>query len=192
MIQCQTISTWQEFSTFPQHFSTPCGKLCRRTPEKLAQGTVVSYYTWKCSRFLRYCKYIWYIVTYHFIHWLFQESLLILGGCLLSELICGRESVDYFLEKSYPWLYTLILTNLSGLVKSNDTNSCDIWYNLMWFTFLYIGLHYLEIWLNIRVFDSNSLLCSFQLQHLLSHSQSTLTAETVSYTHLTLPTKRIV
>ena len=35
-------------STFPQ----PCGKLCRRTPEKLAQGTVVSYYTFKCSRFL--------------------------------------------------------------------------------------------------------------------------------------------
>jgi hypothetical protein len=38
-------------------FSTPCGKLYRRTPEKLAQGTVVSYYTSKCSRFLRLFKY---------------------------------------------------------------------------------------------------------------------------------------
>ena len=39
--------------SFPQHFSTPCGKLCRGTPERLAQGTTVSYYTSKCSEFLR-------------------------------------------------------------------------------------------------------------------------------------------
>ena len=106
MIQCQKILTGVFHSTFPQ----PCGKLCRRTPEKLAQGTVVSYYTWKCSRFLRYCKYIWYIVTYHFIHWLFPGFMLILGGCLSPDLKVGRGSVDHFLEKSYPWLYTLILT----------------------------------------------------------------------------------
>ena len=128
-IQCERTHTG---CSFPQHFSTPCGKLCRRTPEKLAQGTVVSYYTSKGIRFLRYCKYIWYIVTYHLIHWLFPGFMLILGGCLSPDLKVGRGSVDCFLEKSYPWLYTLILTysQEDAMYKMIPGN---IWYRQLFF-----------------------------------------------------------
>ena len=88
-------------------------------------GTVVSYYTLKGIRFLRFFQVqmihsdvsnvtwtFWCIKLYMYqmIHRLFQYFLIDLGGWVFSELIHGRGSVEDFLEKSYPWLYTLILT----------------------------------------------------------------------------------
>ena len=115
----------QVSASIPQHFSTPCGKLCRRTPEKLAQGTVVSYYTSKCSRFLRFGKYIWYIRLYK-MYMTFFQIYARLRRVLAVGINCWQGECRTF--------YRSYLRSLSSIIIDLPGNAMYILYNVSYVT----------------------------------------------------------
>ena len=112
MIQCQKIHTWQSFPHFHSTFPQPCGKLRRRTPEKLAQGTTVSYYTSKCSRILRFGKYKWYMRLYKM--YMTDSKIYVRLRRVLAVAINTWQGKCRTFYRSYPRSLSSIITDLPG------------------------------------------------------------------------------
>jgi len=99
--------------SFPQHFSTPCGKLCRGTPERLAQGTTVSYYTSKCSEFLKRSQVHMIHEDVSFYTLTDSEIYAILRRVLAVTINTWQGECRTF-YRSYPRSLSSIITDLPG------------------------------------------------------------------------------
>ena len=75
-------------------------------------------------------KYIWYMRTYHFIHWQILKSMLYLGGRQFFKILYGRGRVEHFIDLtpdlSIPLLYRI--WKILDVSYVTSWCSCIKWY----------------------------------------------------------------